>query len=404
MDNTLSNGARVLTEKVPGVRSAAVGVWVKQGSAQEPPEAMGISHMLEHLVFKGTGRRSAHEVAVALEALGGSLDAYTTREHTSYQARVLDEHLPEALDVLADLILNPALRASDLESEKKVVQEEISEVDDTPDDLVFELHGERFWSGHPYGHPILGTHESVSGLTEDGLRSLHAEKYCGSNLLIAAAGNVEHDHVMDLAERLFGQAPTASPSAALESPPAAPVGEETIDRPTTQTHIVFGTRTPPRSDPRRYAFGLLSAAFGGGMSSRLFQKVREELALAYTVFSFQSLYRVSGIAGVYVATRPGSADEAVATILQEYGRLAVDSLEPEELERTKSQVKGQMMLGLESTSARLYRLAGFALYDEPFLTLDELLARVDAVTAEDVAEVTSTFFAPESQYTLRLGP
>lgn len=404
-DDTLSNGTRVVTEKVPGVRSAAVGVWITQGSAYEQPERLGISHMLEHMVFKGSQRRTAHELAIALEALGGSLDAYTTREHTSYQARVLDEHLPEAFDVLSDLILNPLLRASDLESEKKVVQEELSAVDDTPDDLVFEMHGERFWAGHPYGNSILGTHDSVAGLTEDALRSLHAEKYCGSNMLIAAAGNVEHSHVMELAESLFAGTPAAvATSSALEGPPAAPVGEERVDRPTAQTHIVIGTRTPSRSDLRRYTFGLLSAAFGGGMSSRLFQKIREELALAYSVFSYQSFYRTSGITGVYVATRPKAADEAVAAILQEYSRLAEGSLGEEELEQTRSQVKGQMTLSLESSSARLYRLAGFALYDEPFLTLDELLMKVDAISAENIAEVAADFFSPERQFSLRMGP
>lgn len=404
-DDTLSNGTRVVTERVPGVRSAAVGVWIKQGSAYEPAARLGISHMLEHMVFKGSQRRTAHELAIALEALGGSLDAYTTREHTSYQARVLDEHLPQAFDVLSDLILNPALRADDLESEKKVVQEELSAVDDTPDDLVFELHGERFWQGHPYGHSILGTHDSVAGLSEDALRSLHSEKYCGSNMLIAAAGNVEHSQVMELAESLFAVTPAAvADSSTLEEPPIAPVGEERVDRPTSQTHVVIGTRTPPRSDLRRHTFGLLSAAFGGGMSSRLFQKVREELALAYSVFSYQSFYRTSGITGVYVATRPQAADEAVAVILREYERLADGSLGEEELEQTRNQVKGQMTLSLESSSARLYRLAGFALYDEPFLTLDELLAKIDAVTVESVAEVAGEFFSPERQFSLRLGP
>jgi predicted Zn-dependent peptidase len=404
-DDTLSNGTRVVTEMVPGVRSAAVGVWIKQGSAYEPPERLGISHMLEHMVFKGSQRRTAHELAIALEALGGSLDAYTTREHTSYQARVLDEHLPQAFDVLSDLILNPALRAEDLESEKKVVQEELSAVDDTPDDLVFELHGERFWAGHPYGHSILGTHDSVAGLTEEALRSLHAEKYRGSNMLIAAAGNVEHSYVMELAERLFARTPSSVvTSSTLEEPPIAPVGEERVDRPSAQTHVVIGTRTPSRSDPRRHTFGLLSAAFGGGMSSRLFQKVREELALAYSVFSYQSFYRTSGITGVYVATRPQAADEAVAAILHEYERLAEGSLGEEELEQTRNQVKGQMTLSLESSGARMYRLAGFALYDEPFLTLDQLLARIDAVTPESVAEVAGEFFSSERQFSLRLGP
>ncbi len=403
-ETSLENGIRVLTEAIPGVRSAAVGVWVRQGSAHEAPEVMGASHLLEHMVFKGTERRSAREIAMALESLGGSLDAYTSREHTSFQARVLDEHVPEALDVLADLIRHPMLRDEDLELERQVVLEEIATVEDTPDDLVFELHGERLWNGHPYGYSILGTRESVSALDGDTLRGLHARRYHAGNLVVAAAGNVRHDRIVADVERLFGPLALGEPTLGAGEPAPRAEGDALVTREAAQTHIVLGTATPPRSDPRRYALVLLSAAMGGGMSSRLFQRVREELALAYTVYTFQSFYSRAGISGVYVGTRPEWGQRAVDAIRDELSRVATDGLPSGELEQTKSQVKGQIMLSLESTGSRLYRLAGFALHDEPFLTLDELLARIDDVTVGDVADVAGEFFAPDRQYVLRLGP
>jgi predicted Zn-dependent peptidase len=400
----LANGVRVLTEHMPGVRSVSVGVWVLQGGAHEAPERMGESHLLEHMVFKGTERRSPHEIALSLESLGGSLDAYTTREHTSFQARVLDAHLAEAMDVLADLVLRPLLREADLELEREVVLEEIAQVDDTPDDLVFELHGEHLWRGHPYGHSILGTRETVSGLDAEALRALHAERYRGRSLVVAAAGNLRHEQVLERAEALFGGLASGDPPPEVEAPPAAATGKVSIHRDTAQTHLVTGGPTVPHSDPRRIALVLLSQAFGGGMSSRLFQRIREELALAYTVFSYQSFYTRSGHAGVYVGTRPGWEGRALDAVREEYARLASGGLGPDELEQTRQQVKGQIMLSLESTGARLYRLAGFALHGEPYLDLDGLLARVDAVTRDEVAGAAAAFFDPDRQLVLTLGP
>lgn len=403
-DTTLASGVRVLTERIPGVRSAAVGVWVRQGSAHEPPVLMGSSHLLEHMVFKGTARRTAREIAGALESLGGSLDAYTSREHTSYQARVLDDHLPQALDVLADLVLAPLLREEDLALEREVVLEEIATVEDMPDDLVFELHSETFWNGHSYGHSILGTRETVSEMTRDALRSLHQERYRGANLIVGAAGNVVHADVLEKVERLFEGVEPGEPSPAVPIPEPLPRGQRRVVRDSAQSHIVFGAATPGHSDPRRYALVLLSAAFGGGMSSRLFQKIREELALAYSVYSFQSFYSRSGISGVYVGTRPGSEERAREAIREAYAHLAEEGLPADELSQIKSQVKGQIMLSLESTGARLHRLAGFALFDEPFFSLDELLARIDAVTEEEAARLAAEFFDPDRQFILSLGP
>jgi predicted Zn-dependent peptidase len=402
-ETVLDNGVHVLTETIDGVRSAAVGVWVRQGSADDGGH-LGASHLLEHMVFKGSERRSAREIALALESLGGSLDAYTSREHTSYQARVLDQHLPHALDVLADITLSPLLREEDLELEREVVLEEIATVEDTPDDLVFELHAERLWKGHPYGHSILGTRETVTACRATDLRDLHGSRYRGENLVVAAAGHVQHDDVVERVERLFGSVPRGSLGDPVPVPTPARGGDLSIDRTTSQSHVVFGGESVPHSDPRRYALILLSSAFGGGMSSRLFQRIREELALAYTVFSFHSFYRRSGVVGVYVGTRPEWEERAVEAIRAEYGRLAREGLGADELEQVKQQVKGQIMLSLESTSTRLYRLAGFALNDEPYLNLDQLLGRFDAVGRDQAAEVAAEFFDPGRALTLRLGP
>jgi predicted Zn-dependent peptidase len=403
-ETMLGNGIRVRSERIPGVRSAAVGVWIRQGSAHESEEHTGLSHLLEHMVFKGTERRSALAIAESLEALGGSLDAYTSREHTSYHAKVLDEHLPIALDVLSDLVLSPTLTDEDLRLEREVILEEIAQVEDTPDDLVFELHSERLWNGHPYGMSILGTKASVRGMDADRLRTLHSERYVGSNLLVAAAGSVDHDAFVERVAEHFDAAPTGVPAHRVLGPGPTGSGFESVPRDTAQTHIVFGTEVPGHADRDRYGLSLLSSALGGGMSSRLFQRVREELGLCYSVFTFQSFYDAAGMLGVYVGTRPGSADEAADAVRHELDRVASEGLSAHDLERIKQQVKGQVMLSLESTGARLHRLASSALHGEPFLTLDEVLGRIDAVTEDDVRRLAARYFDPSRHLQLRLGP
>lgn len=400
----LDGGLSVLTQHVSGSRSASVGVWVRYGSAHEGPEEHGAAHLLEHMVFKGTGRRSGRDIAVVLERLGGSLDAYTSREHTSYQARVLDQDLDVALDVVADLVTGPRLDPADLEVEREVVLEEISTVDDTPDDLVFELHNAELWPRHPYGHSILGTRASVEGMTSEALRDAHRRGYTRSNLILAAAGAVDHARVVAAAERLFADVPAGAPDTTL--PAAAPLAaeERRVERAGAQTHIVTGGRGVAHGDPRRFGMVLLSNAMGGGMSSRLFQRVREELGLAYAVYTFQSFYRSAGMMGVYVGTRPEWADRALEVIREELRRVAVEGLTPTELEDAKSQLRGQMVLGLESQSGRMYRLALQELYDEPRRSLDELVARVDAVTMDETIEVAAEFMDPERWLTVRLGP
>jgi predicted Zn-dependent peptidase len=400
----LDNGIRVITEHRPDVRSAAAGVWIAQGSAHETPESAGVSHLMEHLVFKGTERRSAHEIALSLESLGGALDAYTTREHTSYQAHVLDEHLPVALDVLADLVLHPRLDPADLELEKDVVIEEIAGVDDTPDDVIFDLHGEKFWNDHAYGRPILGTRESVRAFRIEDLRQLHEERYKGRNIVLGCAGNIDHEEVVDQLTELFGDVAPGYASPELTEPFQTPSGQTSVVRDAAQAHIVIANSTPSFSDPLRNALILISGAFGGGMSSRLFQRIREEMAMAYAVYSFQSFYSKAGMAGVYVGTRPQAADEALRGILDEYAKLYEHGLTATELEQAKSHAKGRSILAMESTGARLHRLVGFTLRGEQYRDLDESLAKIEAVTLDEVAYACRRFFNPEDQFTLTLGP
>lgn len=400
----LANGVWVLAEEMDGAASVAVGVWVRQGGAHESADRLGASHLLEHMVFKGTETRSAREIALSLERLGGSLDAYTAREHTSYQARVLARHLPDAVEVLADLVRNPLLGQDDLDREKSVVAEEIAMVEDTPEDLVFEIHGERLWRGHPYGQSILGTRESVAGLSRDALADLHRERYVAANLVVAAAGAVDHDRLVELADRWFGDMPAGAEATGPTRPPEPEARIDRLERDSAQVHVVTGWTTPGHAHPDRYARLLLSAALGGGMSSRLFQHVREELALAYAVYSFQSFYSGGGLFGVYAGTRPGKTRDLLDAVHRVYDHILSRGLPEDELTGVKELVKGRTLLALETPGARVQRLAALALLDEPFVPLEEMARRVDAVSSEDVRRVAATVLDPSRQCAVCLGP
>ena len=395
---------------MPGVRSVAIGAWVRAASLHEPRDRMGVSHLLEHMVFKGTNRRSAHEIALSLEALGGSLDAYTSREHTVYQGRVLDEHLTEAADVIGDIVLHPTLRESDLALERKVILEEIGMVEDTPDDLVFELHNELLWGDHPYGYSILGTRDTVGALSTQDLKDLHGRAYFPANCVIAAAGNLEHDRLLDelgkqgwFEDRETGKGKRETPSAAQITPGVRGAQARHV-KDTAQTHIVFATDSVRYADRRKYALLVLANVFGGGMSSRLFQRIREELGLAYAIYSFTSFYRGVGMTGVYVGTQPARAEKAVEAIRGEFARMAQDGLRGEALADAKQQTLGQLMLSLESPTARMYRLASTAVYSEPYRSLDDVLRTVEALTADEVSAVAREFFDPDRQTVVSLGP
>ena len=406
---TAPTGVIVLSERVPSVRSAAVGIWVRSASAHEPRPKMGVSHLLEHMVFKGTERRSAQEIALALESRGGSLDAYTSRDTTAFQARVLDSDLPRALDVLTDLVRNPVLRNTDLELERNVVLEEINTVEDTPDDQVFDLCYQTLWPEHPYGYSILGTRDTVSALSTGDLQQLHQRAYFPANCVIAAAGNLEHERLLDelgklgWLDRATGNGQPAAPSIR----PIAPAirgAEARHAKDTAQTHIVFATDTIRYADARKYALLVLGNVFGGGMSSRLFQRIREELGLAYAIYAFTSFYREMGVAGVYVGTQPKTASKAAAAIREEYAKLAREGLVGAALAEAKQQTQGQLMLSLESPSARMYRLASFPIYGEKYRSLDEVVAAVAGLTEDEIGGVAAEFFAPERQTVVWLGP
>jgi predicted Zn-dependent peptidase len=403
---TLPNGLTVLSEFMPGVRSVAVGAWVRAASLHERRERMGVSHLLEHMVFKGTRRRSAKDIAMSLEQLGGSLDAYTSREHTVYQARVLDEHLEIAVDVIGDLVFEPVLRQADLDLERNVVLEEIAMVEDTPDDLVFELHNEAVWGDHPLGYSILGTRETVGSLGVKELKSLHSRAYNPSNLVVAAAGSVDHDRLVDLLAKTgwhdragMGPKQVAMPEARASKP-----SRRVVKRAGSQTHIVLGAPTIGYKDPRRHALVLLSVVLGGGMSSRLFQRVREELGLAYSVYTFQNFYATCGVQGVYVGTAPATASAALDAIETELAGVKANGLTGEEIAQGKGQLKGQITLSLESPTARMYRAAAVALYGEPYRSLDEMLALVDGIEPATIAQLAAEFLDPAQQTVVSLGP
>jgi predicted Zn-dependent peptidase len=403
---TAPSGLVVYSESLPGVRSAAIGIYVRTASAHERREQMGISHLLEHMVFKGTERRSARDLALELEVRGGSLDAYTGRDATSYQAHVLDADLPLAVDILTDLVRRPLLRESDLEPERNVILEEINGVADAPDDQVFELHAAALWPDHPYGYSILGTPDTLARISADDLRCLHRTGYHGGNCVVAAAGNLEHGRLLEALDRegWFEGGPREEGRRPMPTVPAARGLSRREERDTAQSHVVFGTDTFPLRDPRRFALAILTNVFGGGMSSRLFQRVREELGLAYAVFAYKNFHQSTGQLGVYVGSQTASADQAVEAIRQEYDRLAREGLPASELEHGKRQLQGQIMLSLESPIARMGRLAGFSLHDDRYRPLDQMLAEIEAVTADEIAAVAAEFFPADRQTVVRLGP
>lgn len=403
----LPNGLTVLSEAVPGARSVAFGAWVRAATLHERPEEMGVSHFLEHMVFKGTRARTAQEIALSLESLGGSLDAYTEREHTSFQARVLDEHLADAVAVIGDLIFDPLLRPADLALERKVILEEISMVEDTPDDVIFDVHNRALWGEHAHGYPILGTRDTVQAMQVTHLKALHARAYHPGRLVVAASGHVDHDTLVETLHASGWHARTTgdlSPFNVPHAVPADPHAQHVRRKDIAQTHVVMGGVSIAHSDPRRYAFALLDMLLGGGMSSKLFQRVREELGLAYSVYTFSSSYADTGVHGVYLASAPDTAQRALDAVRDVMRRVMQDGLTAEELAAGKRQLRGQLVLSMEGVSSRMYRAATTALYGEPHRTVEELLALVDAIDGDTVLAVARAFFDPDQHTIVSLGP
>ncbi|HEY3736901.1 MAG TPA: pitrilysin family protein [Jatrophihabitans sp.] len=391
----LPGGLRIVTEAMPGVRSAAVGVWIPVGSRDETTTLAGASHFLEHLLFKGTATRSALQISSSLEAVGGEFNAFTEKEHTCYYATVLDRDLPLAVDVIADVVLNATIAAQDVEVERSVVLEEIAMRDDDPSDLVHDIFAESLLGDTPLGRPILGTVDSMSTLNRKQVHGYYRRRYTTDAMVVAVAGNVEHAEVVRLVRKAFaGRLDPAEVSAAPRrggiAQVARPAREITVSSDDTeQANLVLGCHGYSRHDDRRFAVGVLSAAIGGGMSSRLFQRIREERGLAYSVYSFTSSYADAGIFGVYAGCQPGKAEEVLGLMLTELDAVAGGVLTEEEIERGKGQMRGSIVLGLEDSGSRMNRIGKSEMTYGDILGVDTLLERIDAVTAQDVAEIAA---------------
>lgn len=384
--DVLDNGLRLLTEPLPHVRSVSLGVWLTRGSRHEGDDSPGIAHFVEHMLFKGTMTRSAEEIAQTVDSVGGQMDAATGKENANYGIKVLDEHLPLAVDVLSDVVLHPRFDPGDIDREKSVVAEEIKMVEDMPDDLVHELFIERFWAGHPLGRAILGTEESVSALDRDLLQAYFGRAHTAGNIVVAAAGNFEHARLRDLVERTFGDLPRGGPAPA-EAPPAVFPVLLVRTKDLEQSHVCMGAAAYPQNHAQRYAALVFNTLLGGSMSSRLFQNVREKRGLAYSVGSSLSAFRDTGLLSVYAGCSNTKVDEVVRVVMDELRAVVARPVGEAELARAKDNVRGGLILGLESTWQHAAYLARQELYfDEPF-TLNETLAGIDAVTVDDVGRV-----------------
>jgi predicted Zn-dependent peptidase len=387
---------------MPHVRSVSIGVWLARGSRHETIEQCGIAHFVEHMLFKGTATRSAEDIAQTVDSIGGQMDAFTAKEYASYYFKVLDEHLPLAVEVLSDIVMNPAFSEGDIGREKKVVLEEIKMVEDTPDDLVHELFTERFWQGHPLGRPILGTKETVEALTQDGLRRYFTSTYCAPNLIVAAVGNIDHARVRELVMRAFDGLPTASAPVS-EDPPKVVPTTLIRNKELEQSHVCLGTSSYRQDHEDRYSSYVLNTVLGGSMSSRLFQNVREKRGLAYAVFSGLSAYRDAGSITVYAGCANDAVGELIDVVIAELRRMKDDLLPESELQRAKDHLKGSLMLNLESTSSRMSHLARQEIYFDRQFGLDETLEGVERVTAGDVQRVARELFADGSLAATVLG-
>jgi predicted Zn-dependent peptidase len=393
--HVLPNGLTIVTEAMPSMRSISVGIWLLTGSRHERPEENGITHFLEHMVFKGTKNRTAEEIARSADAIGGHLDAFTTKEYTCFSIKVLDENLPRGFEILSDLVKNPLFQPEDIGKERQVIEEEIKMVKDTPDDLVHELFTQAYWRGHPLGRPILGTRQTVGRFNRPRLSEYFRSHYTPGNMIIAAAGHVHHGEILELVRREFG----AGPSRSRRQPSRAPVAHPHLKRRSKeeleQAHICLGAPAYSQTHPKRYACYVLNTVLGGGISSRLFQNIREKRGLAYAVFSSLNMFKDAGCLTVYAGTAAQNARDVVRLIAEELRRTKRTPLSGEELQHAKDYLKGSLMLSLESTNSRMANLARQEMFFGRYISLDEIVAGVDSVSARDVQGVARNIFPPE---------
>jgi predicted Zn-dependent peptidase len=391
----LPNGLIVLTERMEHLRSVAMGVWIKSGSRCEPPETNGISHFVEHMLFKGTRSRSAQHIAREMDSIGGNLDAFTSKETICFNVKSLSDHVPIALDVLSDLVLNPIFAPPDIERERGVILEEIKIDEDNPDVLVHELFTQSFWKGHPLGKPILGTTETVTRLDQPQFFAYHGDWFHGGNMVFSAAGDLDHDRFTEAVANKFASLPGGEAVDHLSAPSPSARIQLHNKKSLEQVQICLGVPAPPITDDNRYATLILNTVLGGGMSSRLFQTIREERGMVYSIYSDLSPYRDAGTLCVYAGTSAGKVLEVVELVLAEFRKLKEIPLGEEELTRAKDQLKGNILLGLESSSSRMANLARQEMYFRQFFSVDEIIARIDEVTAEQVQRMAQRLFETE---------
>lgn len=388
----LPNGLRIITEPMGHVRSVAMGIWVGTGSRRETVEQNGISHFIEHMLFKGTANRSAEDIAKVVDSTGGNLDAYTSKELVSYNTKVIDDHLDLGFDVLADLVLRPLFQPDDIEKEKSVILEELKMEVDNPEYLVHETFFSKFWKKHPLGRSILGTRATIGSFNQDMIRAYYSDVYVPANMVITAAGRISHQQIVDLAAKYFGDLPAGSPAPEEPRPEmATPLilkGKRSLE----QVHLCIGVPAIPVAHPQRYAAYLLSTILGGGMSSRLFQNVREKHGLAYSIFTELNLYRDAGCLAVYSGTSTQHVKKVVGMVVEEFRRIADEIVPEEEFRRSKDHLKGSLALGLESTPSRMSNLARQELFFGRFFSIDEMVDAVERVTADEVQQLAQTFF------------
>jgi predicted Zn-dependent peptidase len=399
----LHSGLIVLTERMEHVRSVAMGVWMRAGSRHEVPELNGISHFVEHMVFKGTKSRSAQRIAREVDAIGGNLDAFTGKETVCFNIKVLDEHVATALDVLSDLVLNPVFAAEEIARERGVILEEIKMDEDSPDTLVHEIFMQNFWKGHPLGKPILGTRETVRSFEQNTLVRFFEQRFQAGNMVFSAAGNIEHDSFVEQVASHFNSLAPGSVLSDSGAPTVTPRIHLRNKKSLEQVQLCLGVPAPPIGDESRYTTLLLNTILGGGMSSRLFQTVREERGLVYAIYSDLAPYRDTGSLCVYAGTSADRALQVIDLIMEEFRRLKTEPLQPGELRRAQDQLKGNLLLSLESSMSRMSNLARQQMYFERFFGLDEIIDRVEAVTEDEVMAMATELFKPDKVALTLLG-
>ncbi|MBV9482080.1 MAG: insulinase family protein [Acidobacteria bacterium] len=392
----LPNGLTVITEEMQHIRSISVGIWVKTGSRDEDPEWNGISHFIEHMVFKGTKQRSAEDIARQVDSIGGNMDAFTAKECICFNVKVLDEHLPVAMDVLSDLVLHPTFDIKDIGRERGVILEEIKMDEDNPDYLVHEIFTQNFWKDHPLGKPILGTKDTVRKFEQQVVFDTYSQRFHPGDLIIAAAGNINHDRFVSLVFEYFQHIRPVANGHRSNPPKVVPRIIMRNKKALEQVQICIGVPCHPIAHEKRYASYILNTVLGGGMSSRLFQNIRERQGLVYAIYSDLNPYRDTGCLGVYAGTSRESARRVVESVIAEFRNLKLSPVPEEELRRCKDQLKGSLMLSLESSTARMSNLARQEMYFDRFYSLDELIERIEEVTADDLQALANEFFCPEN--------